>query len=281
MSVEVYAVPIALSLFCVGCSNTKDDPKTEAPFPVKVENEDFNVVYVDHPEQFPLATAVEYVSIRQVTATGTVQADVSRTVPVVSIAEGGVVEIHAWRRDALEARRILLCVQNPDLSGSDCGRACYQRLARLAHVWVVCDVYENDLRNVNVDEPVEIRPYAYPERVFTGHIRSVGGVLEPMIRTAKVRIEVCDTGLLLEGMSVSVTFGGNKKETRAAVPATAILHFHDRDWVYVPNGSKAFRRVDVAIGKMLPGNLREVISGMTPGTQVVKNALDFQSTLDR
>ncbi len=283
MNVEVWALPIALSLVLPGCRDTKSDAKAEAPSPVKVENEDFNVIQVDHPEQFPLATAVEYVSERQFTVSGTVYGDTSRTVPVLSMAAATAVDIHARLAGMRETRQILPRAQRADGSAafSDDREPEERKLASLTHVWIVCEVQEGDLRNVNVGETVEIHLDAYPDRVFTGRISDMGLVLEPATRTAKVRIEVRDPGLMREGMSVTATFRGNNKEMHAAVPATAILHFHDRDWVYVPNGHNTFRRVDVAAGNMLPGNMREVLAGITPGTQVVKNALGFQKTVER
>ena len=65
------------------------------------------------------------------------------------------------------------------------------------------------------------------------------------------------------------------------MPATAILHLHDRDWVYAPAGDKAFRRMEVVGGNMLPGGLQEVISGIQPGQQVVSNALVLQATVEQ
>ena len=61
----------------------------------------------------------------------------------------------------------------------------------------------------------------------------------PNIRTAKVRLEVANPGMMRLGMFVTATFHGPSKEVHAAVPATAVLHLHDRDWVYVPAGERA------------------------------------------
>ena len=86
------------------------------------------------------------------------------------------------------------------------------------------------------------------------------------------------------GMFVTATFHGSKTEKLAAVPASAILHLHDRDWVYVPAGSNdrnAFRRVEVKAGGMLPNNVQEILSGLTPGQQVVTNALELQNTAEQ
>ncbi len=368
------ALLFVLGLFLAGCGQSKGDPKAEAPPPVKVESEqDLNVFQVDHPEQFPLATAVAHDSASQLTVTGTVTPDITRSVPVISIATGRVVELHARLGDTVKKGQLLLRVQSADMSAafSDYRKAVADgKLARiqferakllydkgaislndfqtaedvenkaqvdventterirvlggnvdhpaaivdvrapvsgvitdqqvtnasgvaglgspnpftisdLSHVWILCDVYENDLPNVHIGETAEIRLNAYPNQAFNGRINNVLPVLDPTLRTAKVRIEVGNPGLMRVGMFVTATFHGQKKETHAAVSATAILHLHDRNWVYVPAADKKFRRVEVVEGKMLPGNMQEVISGIKPGVQVVQNALVFQNTVEQ
>jgi cobalt-zinc-cadmium efflux system membrane fusion protein len=142
-------------------------------------------------------------------------------------------------------------------------------------------VYENDLGNVRVGQKAEIRLNAYPAQVFTGRIDNVGPVLDPNIRTVKVRIEMRNPGLMRPGMFVTATFHGKEKQKRAAVPATAILHLHDRDWVYVPLENSQFRRTEVVGGDMLPANMQEIISGIAPGQQVLANALEFQNSAEQ
>jgi cobalt-zinc-cadmium efflux system membrane fusion protein len=142
-------------------------------------------------------------------------------------------------------------------------------------------VYENDLSNVHLGELADIVLKAYPDKTFSGDISNIGPVLDPNIRTAKVRIEVRNPGLMRPGMFVTATFHGLKKETHAALPATAILHLHDRDWVYEPANNNQFRRVAVTAGDMLPGAMQEVTLGITPGQRVVLNALEFQNTVEQ
>lgn len=154
-------------------------------------------------------------------------------------------------------------------------------ISDLSYVWVLCDVYENDLVNVQLGDKAEIRLNAYPDKVFGGIISNIGPILDPNIRTAKVRVEMRNPGLMRPGMFVSATFHGREREKRAVVPATAILHLHDRDWVYVPVRANQFRRTEVVGGQMLPGNLQEVISGITPGQPVVANALEFENTVEQ
>src|SRR6267378_6694482 len=108
-----------LGLFFAGCGQSKGDPKAEAPPPPKVEREeDVNVVHVDHPEQFPLAVAVQHISASQLMATGAISPDISRTVPVISLAAGRVVDIHAKLGDTVQKGQVLLRVQSADLSGA-------------------------------------------------------------------------------------------------------------------------------------------------------------------
>jgi membrane fusion protein, heavy metal efflux system len=363
----------ALALLLGGCGGSKADPKAEAPPPAIVDHEqDANLVTVDHPEQFPLAPAVEYISTTQLVANGAISPDISRTVPVISLAAGRVVGVYARLGDSVTKGQLLLRVQSADMSAafSDYRKALAdEQLARtqlerskllydkgaislndlqvaqdsaekakvdventserlrvlggnlehpaavvdirapasgvitdqqvtnaggvaglsspnpftisdLSNVWVLCDVYENDLSNVHVGETAEIRLTAYPDKVFSGRISNIGPVLDPALRTAKVRIEVHNPGLMRIGMFVTATFHGLKKERRAAVPASAILHLHDRDWLYVPAGDKKFRRVEVVAGRILPDKTQEVVSGISPGQQVVANALVLQNTVE-
>ena len=154
-------------------------------------------------------------------------------------------------------------------------------ISDLSYVWIVCDVYENDLDATHVGETADIRLNAYPKTVLKGRIDNILPILDPNIRTAKVRIEVANPGMMRVGMFVTATFYGKQAETRAAVPATAILHLHDRDWVYSPIGGGHFKRVEVVTGNMLPNHMQEVISGIKPGDQLVSNALVLQNTVEQ
>jgi cobalt-zinc-cadmium efflux system membrane fusion protein len=368
-------IAILLSLLAAGCSDSKSDFQAEAPPPLKVEKvEDRNLFNVDHPDRFALTEAVPHVATSQLRATGTVSPDIARTVPVISIATGRIVEIGARLGDTVTKGQVLLRVQSADIAAaySDYQKAVadeqltrtqFERaqllydkgaislndlqvaqdtdakakvdvkttaeklrvlgsqnldqptgiveirapvsgvitdqqvtnaagvaglgspnpftISDLSTVWILCDVYENDLSNVHPGEKADIVLKAYPDKVFTGVISNIGPVLDPNIRTAKVRIEVSNPGLMRPGMFVTATFHGLKKETRAALPAIAILHLHDRDWVYEPENNNQFRRVPVIAGDMLPDSMQEIISGVSPGRHVVLNALEFQNTVEQ
>jgi membrane fusion protein, heavy metal efflux system len=365
---------LPLSLLLLGCGETKPDPKAEAPPKAVVEPDlDANNFKVDHPEQFPLVTAIEHKAAPALNVTGVVQPDIARAVPVISLAAGRVVEIKARLGDVVKKSQLLLRVRSNDVSGAyqvylkavNDERLARQQLQRaqilyekgaiskgaleqaedteqdakvdldtateqlrllgvdkdhpsgivdifapisgvitdqqvtnaagvqglgspnpftisdLSSVWIICDVYENDLDAVRVGEYADIHLNAYPKRVLKGRIDNILPVLDPTIHTAKVRLEVANPGLMRVGMFVTATFYGKQAETRAAVPATAILHLHDREWVYTPIGAGHFKRLEVVTGNMLPGNLQEVVSGIKPGDQVVSNALVLQNTVEQ
>jgi cobalt-zinc-cadmium efflux system membrane fusion protein len=154
-------------------------------------------------------------------------------------------------------------------------------ISDISHVWVICDVYENNLAQVHIGEYADIHIAAYPGRALRGRINNILPVMDPNIRTAKVRLEVENPGILRLGMFVTATFQSQTIEKRATVPATAILHLHDRQWVYTPLGNGSFQRREVVGGSVLPDNMQEVTSGIKPGEQVIANALVFQNTVEQ
>jgi len=111
---------LAAILLLAGCSgDTSKNAAAEAPPPAQVEHEgDASIVQVDHAAQFPLATAAEYKAAPQLTATGVVTPDISRTVPVISIASGRVVEIRARLGDTVKKGQLLLRVQSADIAAA-------------------------------------------------------------------------------------------------------------------------------------------------------------------
>jgi membrane fusion protein, heavy metal efflux system len=154
-------------------------------------------------------------------------------------------------------------------------------ISDLSFVWIVCDVYENDLDAVHVGEFADLRLNAYPNQVLKGRIDNILPILDPNIRTAKVRLEVKNPGMMRIGMFATATFYGKKAEANSAIPTTAVLHLHDREWVYMPLGTGHFKRVEVVTGNTLPDKLQEIVSGIKPGDQVVSNALDLQNTVEQ
>jgi len=364
----------AACALAAACTTSKADPGAESPPKAVVEPDlDANNFKVEHPERFPLVTAVEHKAAPTLNVTGVVQPDIVRAVPVVSLASGRVVEIKARLGDAVQKGQLLLRVRSNDVSGAyqtylkaqndeRLGRTQLERaqilydkgaiaksaleqadateadlkadlnaateqlrllgidkehpsgivdivapisgvitdqqvtnssgvqglsgpspftIADLSYVWIVCDVYENDLDAVRVGEYADIHLNAYPGQVLKGRIENILPILDPSIRTAKVRIEVANPGMLRIGMFATATFFGKQLEVRSTLPASAILHLHDREWVYTPLGDGHFKRAAIVTGNMFANSQQEVVSGIKPGDQVVSNALDLQNTVEQ
>ena len=357
MLLGVLSLPALLAL--AGCT-AHADPAAEAPPPANiVAGADPGLFTVDRPEQFPLAAAVERSSTSELVVTGIVAPDVARNVPVVSLASGRVVAIHARLGDIVQKGQLLLTIRSDDVAG---GFDAYRKavadelLARkqlnravdmfahgavaeqdlevaqdteddakvtlstatehlrllgndpdkpmgmvdivaptagvitdqevtnaalvqaysspspftvsdISSVWIVCDVYENDLATVRLGDSAEIILNAYPSRPFKGKVSNIGAILDPSMRTGKVRIEVTNPGIMRLGMFARATFRGQTTEMHTIVPASAVLRMHDRDFVFVPAPDKKFRRVEVVSGDVLNENtnLQEIKSGLRPG----------------
>lgn len=159
------------------------------------------------------------------------------------------------------------------------GSATAFTVADLSVVWIVCDVYENDLSKISLGQAAQIKTNAYPDKMFTGRISDIGPILDPSIRTAKVRLEVANPGVLKVGMFTTATFESQHKDHYAQVPAPSVLHLHDREWVFVPAGDNKFRRVEVKAGQMV-GDNQVILSGIQSGQQVVSNVLQLEATLE-
>ena len=367
---------ISVILVCGGCLTIAlsgchgKDEGDGAPPPAKVvEVSDMNLITIDKNDvaKFPLTTAGQIEASAELKATGTVFPDISREVPVISLANGRVVDLKTRLDDNVKKGQLLFSVQSGDVTnafdfylkavndeqlankadiraqdlfkhgaisqamveqaddaekdakadlvaaeeqlkvlGVDkdhpspivnvyapitgviigqnvtnaaaagvtlSGSATAFTIADLSSVWILCDVYENDIPKLQLGQEARIKLDAYPDRPLTGRVSDVGPVLDPSLRTAKVRIQVPNPGILRLGMFVTATFSSRKKVTYTVVPAEAVLHLHDRDWVYLPVGENQFKRTEVRDGNMLDGNQQEILSGLDPGQKIATNAL--------
>jgi membrane fusion protein, heavy metal efflux system len=362
---------LALSLLLAGCRK-KDEAAAQAPPPATVvPGVDVSHFAVEHPEVYPFVTATDYQAASKLVVTGSVNPDIARTVPVVTLASGRVTDIRARLGDTVKKGQVLLQIRSDDVSGGydayrkavadellarkqlDRANILYQHgaiaqgdlevaqdaeddakvtlgtatehlrllgndpdnpsgivdiaapvagvitdqevvngstiqsysanpftISDLSYVWLICDVYENDIPSLQLGQTADIHLTAYPNQTFKGIVSNIGAVLDPNIRTAKVRLEVANPGLMRVGMFATATFYSLKKESFTSVPASAILHLHDRDWVFIPAANQMFQRVEVTSGDQLPNQMQEILAGLQPGQRVVSNALALQTALD-
>ena len=151
-------------------------------------------------------------------------------------------------------------------------------IADLGEVWVVCDVFENDLGEVHLGDAAEIHLNAFPDRLFHGKVADISRVLDPNTRSAKVRIVLGNAdGALRPGMFAATTFRSRKLTDRVVVPSTAIMRLHDKDWVFRKEGDKRFRKIMVQADGLAPDGMQEIRDGVKAGDEVVTNALEFST----
>ena len=95
--------------FIAGCTHSEVDTNAGAPPPLRVEHvEDISVFSVEQPDKFPLTVATEHRTTTELRVTATVNPDVSRAVPVVTLATGRVIEIKARLGDEVRKGQVLL-----------------------------------------------------------------------------------------------------------------------------------------------------------------------------
>ena len=153
-------------------------------------------------------------------------------------------------------------------------------IADLTQVWVLCDVYENDLGEVHLGDTAEIRLNAYPDKTYHGRVADISRVLDPNTRSAKVRIVLANSdGSLRPGMFAAVTFRSRHMQSRIVVPASAVIRLQDKDWVFRKDGGQQFRRVEVHTAGEESDQMQQIRDGVKPGEQIVANALEFSSAV--
>ena len=151
-------------------------------------------------------------------------------------------------------------------------------IANLSQVWVICDVFENDLGQVHLGDAAEIRLNAFPGRTFKGKIADISRVLDPNTRSAKVRVVLPNSdGALRPGMFAVATFRSRKLTDRVIVPSTAIMRLHDKDWVFRKESDRNFRKIAVQADGLAPDGMQEIREGVKPGDELVTNALEFST----
>lgn len=374
------AVFLGAALTCLllaGC-HKQDEANREAKeappaSPATVAVGSTGLVRVEQPSSFPLTSARVQEMFSTLNATGSVTPDVSRELPVLSLANGRVVNLRVRLGDTVKKGQPIMDVQSPDvatafgnylkavndehltkitltrdqglyekgaiaqtqleiaengeqdaqalLTASEqqlrilgvnknkpsdtvtiyaptsgviiaqsatasaaagityAGAGGSLTIADLSHVWIVCDVYENDLALIHLGDKADLHLSAFPGRVLHGTIGDVGAILDPSLRTAKVRIQVPNSdGSLRLGMFATATFQSAKQAAVFALPSSAVLHLHDRAFVFVPVDTMGtFRTAEVKTGRALSNNMVEVVSGLAPGQQVAANALELQN----
>ena len=175
-------------------------------------------------------------------------------------------------------------VEKPSIQGKRfmSGEVLYQ-IADLSSVWVIADVFEQDLGSLRLGQPAAVMVDAYPGKVFNGKITFVYPTVTPETRTAKVRVELANVQALLKpAMYAKVEFASGRGQAKVlAVPESAVLDSGTRQVVLVELGAGRFEPRAVKLGMRGDGYV-EVLEGVKEGEAVVVSAnflIDAESNL--
>lgn len=156
-------------------------------------------------------------------------------------------------------------------------------ISNMKTVWVLANVYEDQLAYVHVGDPVTIKTDAYPD-VFHGRISFMGAALDPASRTLQARIDTANPqGKLRKDMYVTATVIAGKISNALLVPDSAVLRDAENEpFVYVEAATPGqFARRQVKLGESDSGKT-QIVSGLKAGERVVGDGslfLQFANSL--
>ena len=164
----------------------------------------------------------------------------------------------------------------------DAGMKLY-RLADLSLVWVLSQVYEQDLAFLTLGQEAVVRLSYLPDREFRGRISYIYPTLDEKTRTAKVRMEFHNPGFFLKpGMFATVEIRSELESSVLLVADSAVLRSGEKNTVFVALDGGKFEPRTVTLGPRAENNQYQVLSGLNEGERVVTSGqfmLDSESQL--
>jgi cobalt-zinc-cadmium efflux system membrane fusion protein len=158
-------------------------------------------------------------------------------------------------------------------------------ISNMSSVWVLANLYQKDLPNVRLGDPVTITTDSYPNTAFHGKISYIAAALDPDTRTLQARIEVNNPhGELKKDMYVVCTVQSGTIRDALTVPDSAVLRdAQNQPFVYVVTQNNEFSRRAVALGQR-SDNTTQLTGGISPGDRVVGDGslfLQFANSLQQ
>jgi RND family efflux transporter MFP subunit len=164
----------------------------------------------------------------------------------------------------------------------DAGMRLY-RIADLAVVWVMAEIYEQDLPFVQLGQEAVVKAASLPDREFRGRVTYIYPTVDEKTRTARVRLEFENPGYFLKpGMFVSAEIQAELPGSAVLVPDAAVLRSGARNTVFVALSDGRFEPRDVTLGVEAEGSLIQVLAGLQAGERIVISGqflLDSESQL--
>ena len=157
-------------------------------------------------------------------------------------------------------------------------------ISDMTHIWVLVNVYQNQLAYVHRGDPVTVQTDAYPG-AFQGKISYIAAALDPNTRTLQARIDTENPGeKLKKDMWVTAIVQAGKIENALPLPDAAVLRDSENlPFVYILSGVNQFARRSVTVGESQNGQT-EILTGLRAGDRVVGDGslfLQFKNSLQQ
>ncbi len=155
------------------------------------------------------------------------------------------------------------------------------KIADLSQVWIIAEVYEQDIGLIKLGQSAQATLDAYPGRTFNGKVSFIYPMLDPATRTVKVRVELPNPDGLLKPMMYAQLEIASQTHTALAIPRSAVLESGRRTLVLVDLGEGRFEPRPVKLGQR-GDEMIEIREGLHEQERVVISAnflLDAESNL--
>jgi cobalt-zinc-cadmium efflux system membrane fusion protein len=151
-------------------------------------------------------------------------------------------------------------------------------VADLSTMWMIANVIETDAPAYRLGQEVEVKVPAYPDKIFHGHVTTVGSMIDPNSHRQLVRSEIADPQhLLRSGMFASFVIRIGDPTRSLAVPAEGVVREGDGTMtVWVTTDRRRFIKRSVKVGLQLDG-WTQILEGLQPGETVVTDGVVFLS----
>jgi cobalt-zinc-cadmium efflux system membrane fusion protein len=151
-------------------------------------------------------------------------------------------------------------------------------VADLSTMWMLANVIETDAPAYKLGQEVEVRVPAYPDKVFKGHVKALGAMIDPNTHRQLVRSEIDDPEhLLRSGMFASFVIRVGDPVRSLAVPAEGVVREGDGTMtVWITKDSRRFTKRTVKVG-LQQGGWTQIRDGLSPEETVVTDGAVFLS----
>jgi cobalt-zinc-cadmium efflux system membrane fusion protein len=142
-------------------------------------------------------------------------------------------------------------------------------IADLSDVYVLINIYESDIANIQTGDPVKITTLSYPDKVFDGKIDKIYDMIDPDDKVIKARVKIANPGNKLKpGMFASIIIKAKSGENLPVINTRALIFDNDKNYVVVVDGKAHARIQQIDIAKKVEDRAY-IRAGLKPGDRIV------------